>query len=174
MFQRFVEDVNPQFALPVKVSYKQTMLSRCVFRVAPLSRGLVASRSAMVLPQRLNTQRFQIRKYSSEHEEETFEEFTSRFEKEFDEAYDLFEVQRVLNNCFSYDLVPAPAVVEKALRAARRVNDLPTAVRVFEALKYKVEDQSQYDAYLDELKDVRQELGIPLKEELFPEETAAH
>ena len=79
----------------------------------------MASRTAMAVPQRLNTQRFQIRKYSSEHEEETFEEFTSRFEKEFEEAYDLFEVQRVLNNCFSYDLVPAPAVIEKALRAAR-------------------------------------------------------
>lgn len=153
------------------------MLSRCVFRVAPLSRGLVASRSAIAIPQRFNTlnlQRFQIRKYSSEHEEETFEEFTARFEKEFEEAYDLFEVQRVLNNCFSYDLVPAPVVVEKALRAARRVHDLPTAIRVFEALKYKVENETQYEAYLDELKDVRQELGIPLKEELFPEQPADH
>nr|6HU9_f Chain f, Cytochrome c oxidase subunit 6, mitochondrial [Saccharomyces cerevisiae S288C]6HU9_r Chain r, Cytochrome c oxidase subunit 6, mitochondrial [Saccharomyces cerevisiae S288C]6T0B_f Chain f, Cytochrome c oxidase subunit 6, mitochondrial [Saccharomyces cerevisiae S288C]6T0B_s Chain s, Cytochrome c oxidase subunit 6, mitochondrial [Saccharomyces cerevisiae S288C]6T15_f Chain f, CYTOCHROME C OXIDASE SUBUNIT 6, MITOCHONDRIAL; SYNONYM: CYTOCHROME C OXIDASE POLYPEPTIDE VI, COX6 [Saccharomyce len=105
---------------------------------------------------------------SDAHDEETFEEFTARYEKEFDEAYDLFEVQRVLNNCFSYDLVPAPAVIEKALRAARRVNDLPTAIRVFEALKYKVENEDQYKAYLDELKDVRQELGVPLKEELFP------
>lgn len=33
-----------------------------------------------------------IRKYS-DHHEETFEEFTSRYIKEFDEAYDLFEVQ---------------------------------------------------------------------------------
>ena len=66
-------------------------------------------------------------------------------------------------------MVPAPAVLEKALRAARRVNDLPTAIRVFEALKFKVETQEQYDAYLEELKGVREELGIPLKEELFPE-----
>lgn len=106
----------------------------------------------------------------AEHDtEETFEEFTARFEKEFEEAYDLFEVQRVLNNCFSYDLVPAPAVLEKALRAARRVNDLPTAIRVFEALKYKVEAPEQYEAYLEELSDVRKELGVPLKEELFPD-----
>lgn len=110
-----------------------------------------------------------VRNYSDHAEEETFEEFTTRFEKEFDEAYDLFEVQRVLNNCFSYDLVPAPAVLEKALRAARRVNDLPTAIRVFEALKYKVENEDQYKAYLEELKDVREELGVPLKEELFPD-----
>jgi len=110
-----------------------------------------------------------IRLFSDAHEEETFEEFTARFEKEFEEAYDLFEVQRVLNNAFSYDLVPSPVVIEKALRAARRVNDYATAVRVFEGLKYKVETAEQYKAYLDELKSVREELGITLKEELFPE-----
>lgn len=109
-----------------------------------------------------------IRKYS-DHHEETFEEFSTRYEKEFDEAYDLFEVQRVLNNCFSYDLVPPPAVIEKALRACRRVNDYATAVRVFEGLKFKVENKEQYQAYLDDLKSVREELGIDLKEELFPQ-----
>ncbi|KAH3666072.1 hypothetical protein OGAPHI_004261 [Ogataea philodendri] len=110
-----------------------------------------------------------IRNYSAGHHEETFEEFSIRYEKEFEEAYDLFEVQRVLNNCFSYDLVPSPAVIEKALRACRRVNDYATAVRVFEGLKHKVENKEQYEAYLDELKDVREELGIDLKEELFKE-----
>lgn len=119
-----------------------------------------------------NDARLQVRKYSEHHDEETFEEFTARYEKEFDEAYDLFEVQRVLNNCFSYDLVPAPVVIEKAVRAARRVNDLPTAIRVFEALKYKVENEDQYQAYLEELKDIREELGVPLKEVLFKEESA--
>jgi cytochrome c oxidase subunit 5a len=109
-----------------------------------------------------------VRNYSA-HAEETFEEFTARFEKEFEQAYDLFEVQRILNNAFSYDLVPSPTVVEKALRAARRVNDYATAVRVFEGLKYKVETVEQYNAYLEELKDVREELGLTLKEDLFPE-----
>ena len=107
-----------------------------------------------------------VRNYS-DHHEETFEEFSTRYEKEFDEAYDLFEVQRVLNNCFSYDLVPPPAVIEKALRACRRVNDYATAVRVFEGLKFKVENKEQYQAYLDDLKSVREELGVDLKEELF-------
>lgn len=111
---------------------------------------------------------FSLRNYSAHHEE-TFEEFSTRYEKEFEEAYDLFEVQRVLNNCFSYDLVPSPSVIEKALRACRRVNDYATAVRVFEGLKFKVENKEQYNAYLEELKDVRQELGIDLKEELFTE-----
>lgn len=40
--------------------------------------------------------------------------------------------QRNLNNAFAYDLVPSPGVVSAALRAARRVNDFPTAVRIFE------------------------------------------
>lgn len=81
----------------------------------------------------------------------------------------MFEVQRVLNNCFSYDLVPAPSVIQKALEACRRVNDYPTAVRTFEALKHKVENKQQYEAYLEELKESRAELGIDLKEELYSE-----
>lgn len=40
--------------------------------------------------------------------------------------------QRNLNNAFAYDLVPSPAVVTAALKAARRVNDFATAVRIFE------------------------------------------
>lgn len=94
---------------------------------------------------------------------------TNRYEQEFEDAYDLFEVQRVLNNCFSYDLVPSPSVIQKALEACRRVNDYPTAVRTFEALKHKVENKEQYQAYLDELKETRQELGIDLKENLYSE-----
>lgn len=40
--------------------------------------------------------------------------------------------QRNLNNAFAYDLVPSPSVLIAALKAARRVNDFPTAVRIFE------------------------------------------
>ncbi len=47
-------------------------------------------------------------------------------------ADSLPQLQRNLNNAFAYDLVPSPAVLSAALRAARRVNDYPTAVRVFE------------------------------------------
>lgn len=55
-----------------------------------------------------------------------------RYEKEFDAVQDVFELQRNLNNAFAYDLVPSPSVCTAALRAARRVNDFPTAVRIFE------------------------------------------
>lgn len=55
--------------------------------------------------------------------------------------------------------MPSPGVIEAALRAARRVDDYATAVRVFEGIREKVENKSQYQAYLDELKPVREELG---------------
>ncbi|KAI0014823.1 cytochrome c oxidase polypeptide VI [Xylariomycetidae sp. FL0641] len=103
--------------------------------------------------------------------EETFEEFSSRYEKEFDAVQDVFELQRNLNNAFAYDLVPAPSVIQAALKAARRVNDFPTAVRVFEGIKAKVENKGQYEQYLEELKPMREELGIVLKEDLYPEES---
>ncbi|KAL0564363.1 Cytochrome c oxidase subunit 6 [Marasmius crinis-equi] len=102
------------------------------------------------------------------HAQESFEQFTERYVTFFQNAEDLFELQRGLNNCFAHDLVPAPAVVEAAVRAARRVNDYSTAVRVFEGIKEKVENVSQYQAYLNELKGLREELGIATKEELYP------
>ncbi|KAI9225454.1 MAG: COX5A-domain-containing protein [Piptocephalis tieghemiana] len=106
------------------------------------------------------------RAYSAGHAEETYEQFTSRYIDFFAGVEDLYELQRGLNNCFSYDLVPAPEVVDTALRAARRINDFATAVRILEALKLKVEEPSQYDAYLKALAPTREELGIPTREEL--------
>ncbi|KAK5070838.1 Cytochrome c oxidase subunit 6 [Lithohypha guttulata] len=94
-----------------------------------------------------------------------------RYEAEFDKVQDVFELQRNLNNAFAYDLVPSPGVVIAALKAARRVNDYPTAVRIFEGIKAKVENIHQYEEYLAELKPIREELGINLKEDLYPEGT---
>ncbi|OAR02665.1 hypothetical protein LLEC1_01825 [Akanthomyces lecanii] len=94
----------------------------------------------------------------------------SRFEKEFDGVQDVFELQRNLNNAFAYDLVPSPSVIAAALKAARRVNDFATAVRIFEGIKAKVDSKGQYDQYLQELKPLREELGVPLKEDLFAAE----
>ena len=36
-------------------------------------------------------------------------------------------------------------------------------------IKAKVENQGQYDEYLKELEPLREELGIPLKEVMYPE-----
>lgn len=59
----------------------------CRSSVRPVARVGFSARP-MAMPMRLAP----LRQYSS-HDNETFEEFTARFEKEFDEAYDLFEVQ---------------------------------------------------------------------------------
>ncbi|KAJ7726356.1 cytochrome-c oxidase chain VI [Mycena metata] len=133
-----------------------------------------------VLPPVLRTRNY------SEHAAETFESFTARYVEFFNQAEDIFEVQRGLNNCFAHDLVPAPSVVEAAVRASRRVNDFATAVRVFNGVKVKVENKKQYQEYVEELKGLREELGtfpsalvsslvvilavgITLEEELYPE-----
>lgn len=42
---------------------------------------------------------------------------------------------------------------------------------MFIGIKAKVENIHQYQEYLDELKPVREELGINLKEDLYPEGT---
>ncbi|KAJ7083348.1 COX5A-domain-containing protein [Mycena belliarum] len=105
----------------------------------------------------------------SDHPQETFESFTERYVNFFNQAEDIFEVQRGLNNCFAHDLVPAPSVIEAAVRASRRVDDFATAVRVFNGVKVKVENKTQYKDYIEELKGLREELGITLEEELYPD-----
>ncbi|KAK7206713.1 cytochrome c oxidase subunit VA-domain-containing protein [Myxozyma melibiosi] len=137
-------------------------------RQLPVARQLPIGANRLVLASRARVPCAAVRSYSA-HADESYDEFNARFEKEFDEAYDSFEVQRVLTNCFSYDHVPSPAVIVKALTAARRVNDFATAVRVFEAIKLKVPAKHHYEAYLEELAGIREKLGVPLKEELFPE-----
>ncbi|KAL0943812.1 cytochrome c oxidase polypeptide vi [Colletotrichum truncatum] len=151
--------------------------STTFFRANPIrsSQPLMA-RSAVLLPTIVagvpaaNNFSTSARMRSGDHAEETFEEFSARFEKEFDGVQDVFELQRNLNNAFAYDLVPSPTVVAAALKAARRVNDFATAIRIFEGIKAKVENKGQYEQYLEELKPLREELGVPLKEDIYPEE----
>lgn len=106
------------------------------------------------------------RAYSSGHENESFESFSDRYVRFFDLVDDLFELQRGLNNAFAHDLVPSIAVIHAALLAARRVDDFPTAVRIFEGIKAKVENESQYKQYLEELKPLKDQLGVLTREEL--------
>lgn len=99
-------------------------------------------------------------RFAHAHAQESFEQFSARYVSFFQNAEDLFELQRGLNNCFAHDLVPSPEVIEAAVKAARRVNDYSTAVRIFEGIKEKVENKTQYEAYLTELKGLREELGM--------------
>jgi len=71
-----------------------------------------------------------------------------------------------LNNAFGYDLVPSTSVIEAALKAARRVNDYPTAVRILEGLKVKAGSDALYKQYMEELAPLKAELGVETKEEL--------
>ena len=48
----------------------------------------------------------------------------------------------------------------------RILADAPVA-----GIKAKVENTTQYQEYLDELKPLREELGINLKEDLYPEDS---
>ncbi|QDS68870.1 hypothetical protein FKW77_007524 [Venturia effusa] len=157
------------------------MSAASIFRVA--SRTRIATRPATVVrrPCRILGPRTAVKSFATTartnkdhdphdpHHEESFEEFTARYEKEFDAVQDVFELQRNLNNAFAYDLVPSPAVISAALRAARRVNDFPTAVRIFEGIKAKVENVGQYEEYVKELEPLREELGVSLKETLYPD-----
>lgn len=93
------------------------------------------------------------------HETESYESFNQRYQTFFSNVEDVFELQRGLNNCFAYDLVPSTGVIESALKAARKVDDYATAVRILEGVKEKVENKGQYEAYLEELKPVISELG---------------
>jgi len=55
----------------------------------------------------------------------------------------------------------APAVRgQAALRASRRVNDFPTAVRIFEGLKNKINNDKIYQQYVTDLRPVIDELGV--------------
>ncbi|KAJ1981739.1 Cytochrome c oxidase subunit 6 [Dimargaris verticillata] len=133
------------------------------FRVAAASRAVTSAVFARHTPVLQGGLR---RAYSSAHEEESFEAFNERYAKFFDGVDEVFELQRGLNNCFVYDMVPSPEVIQSALKAARRVNDFATASRIFEALKEKVDSEDQYKQYLEVLKPLKDELGVLTKEEL--------
>jgi cytochrome c oxidase subunit 5a len=48
------------------------------------------------------------------------------------------------------------------LKAARKVNDYATAVRILEGVKEKVENVGQYKAYIEELSPVIKDLGTSI------------
>jgi cytochrome c oxidase subunit 5a len=99
-------------------------------------------------------------------------EFEQKWIKFFEhECEDTFEVQRGLNNCFSIDIVPQATVLEAALHACRRHNTFATASRIFWALRSKVENESQYNAYVKYLQPTMDELGVLTSFQLGRNET---
>uniref|UniRef100_A0AAY5KCK0 Cytochrome c oxidase subunit 5A, mitochondrial n=1 Tax=Esox lucius TaxID=8010 RepID=A0AAY5KCK0_ESOLU len=67
---------------------------------------------------------------------ETDEEFDARWVTYFSKPdIDAWELKKGMNTLIGYDLVPEPKIVDSALRACRRLNDLASAIRILEAVK---------------------------------------
>ncbi|KAM0682402.1 Cytochrome c oxidase subunit 6 [Mitosporidium daphniae] len=104
--------------------------------------------------------------YSSSRELDTVEAYEREWVDFFKTAPDQFELYRGLNNAFSYDIVPTVPIVREVLLACRRLNHLPTAIRLLAALRAKVDTVDQYKLYLTAIEDLRLELGVPAPEEI--------
>uniref|UniRef100_A0A3P9A8C8 Cytochrome c oxidase subunit 5A, mitochondrial n=1 Tax=Esox lucius TaxID=8010 RepID=A0A3P9A8C8_ESOLU len=99
---------------------------------------------------------------------ETDEEFDARWVTYFSKPdIDAWELKKGMNTLIGYDLVPEPKIVDSALRACRRLNDLASAIRILEAVKDKSGPHKDIYPYLiQELKPTLTELGISTPEEL--------
>ncbi|KAK3526213.1 hypothetical protein QTP70_017764 [Hemibagrus guttatus] len=73
----------------------------------------------------------------SHSKQETDEEFDARWVTYFNKPdIDAWELRKGMNTLIGYDLVPEPKILEAALRACRRLNDLGSAIRILEAVKH--------------------------------------
>ncbi|XP_060779277.1 cytochrome c oxidase subunit 5A, mitochondrial [Neoarius graeffei] len=99
---------------------------------------------------------------------ETDEEFDARWVTYFSKPnLDDWELRKGVNTLIGYDLVPEPKILDSALRACRRLNDLASAVRILEAVKDKSGPHKEiYPYVIQELHPTLMELGISTPEEL--------
>ncbi|RXN15504.1 cytochrome c oxidase subunit mitochondrial-like protein [Labeo rohita] len=87
---------------------------------------------------------------------ETDEEFDSRWVTYFSKP-----------DLDAWELRKEPKILDSALRACRRLNDLASAIRILEAVKDKSGPHKEiYPYVIQELKPTLQELGISTPEEL--------
>lgn len=108
------------------------------------------------------------RQYASKKVEETDDEFDTRWEAYFNrDNIDAWELRKGLNDLYGYDVVPEPKIVVAMLKAARRLNDIPMAVRILEAVKEKAAgNQDVYSYVIGGVKPTLEELGLQTPEEL--------
>ncbi|XP_060932250.1 cytochrome c oxidase subunit 5A, mitochondrial-like [Limanda limanda] len=104
----------------------------------------------------------------SHGKQETDEEFDARWVTYFNKPdIDAWELRKGMNTLIGYDLVPEPKILEAALRACRRLDDMASAVRILEAVKHKAGPHKEIYPYLiQELKPTLDELGVSTPEEL--------
>lgn len=107
------------------------------------------------------------RPYSSGNSE-TDKDFDDRWEAYFNrEDIDTWELRKGLNDLYGYDLVPEPRIIKAMLKAARRLDDLPMALRILEAVKQKAAGDSKIYSYIvGEIRPTLEELGMKTPEEL--------
>lgn len=65
--------------------------------------------------------------------------------------------------CFIITKLPSRKLCKWMLMSKNIANRSP-------GIKFKVENKGQYAEYLQELEPIREELGIPLKEAMYPDE----
>uniref|UniRef100_W5NDD2 Cytochrome c oxidase subunit 5A, mitochondrial n=2 Tax=Lepisosteus oculatus TaxID=7918 RepID=W5NDD2_LEPOC len=104
----------------------------------------------------------------SHGKQETDEEFDARWVTYFNKPdIDAWELRKGMNTLIGYDLVPEPKILDAALRACRRLNDLASAIRILEAVKDKAGPHKDiYPYVIQELRPTLDELGISTPEEL--------
>nr|XP_023675779.1 cytochrome c oxidase subunit 5A, mitochondrial-like [Paramormyrops kingsleyae]XP_023675780.1 cytochrome c oxidase subunit 5A, mitochondrial-like [Paramormyrops kingsleyae]XP_023675781.1 cytochrome c oxidase subunit 5A, mitochondrial-like [Paramormyrops kingsleyae] len=136
------------------------MFRSAVLRSVSGIRGLVRLQPSYAAP-------LQARCYSH-GAQETDEEFDARWVTYFNKPdIDAWELRKGMNTLIGYDLVPEPKILDAALRACRRLDDLASAVRILEAVKEKAGPHKEiYPYVIQELKPTLEELGIPTPEEL--------
>jgi hypothetical protein len=98
--------------------------------------------------------------------ESNYDAFVDKWAKFFREVDDETDLEIGLNECFTYDWVPAVGVVEEALKATRRLNTFPTAVRILEGVEERAENDGQYQSYISALKPLLNDLGVVEKKDL--------
>ncbi|KAM3828293.1 cytochrome c oxidase subunit 5A, mitochondrial [Vipera latastei] len=98
----------------------------------------------------------------------TDEELDARWVMFFNKPdIDDWELRKGINTLVDADMVPEPKIIDAALRACRRLNDLATTIRILEMVKYKAGKYKEiYPYVIQELRPTLNELGISTPEEL--------
>uniref|UniRef100_A0A9J7ZT58 Cytochrome c oxidase subunit 5A, mitochondrial n=2 Tax=Cyprinus carpio TaxID=7962 RepID=A0A9J7ZT58_CYPCA len=135
--------------------------------VSDVSLSTYTARASMLLSNKRACTPLAVRCYSHA-KVETDEEFDSRWVTYFSKPdLDTWELRKGMNTLIGYDLVPEPKILDSALRACRRLNDLASAIRILEAVKDKSGPHKEiYPYVIQELRPTLQELGISTPEEL--------
>ncbi|XP_048376842.1 cytochrome c oxidase subunit 5A, mitochondrial-like [Stegostoma tigrinum] len=131
--------------------------------------GLAAwRRTALAVPGRGHPAAALVSRWYSHGKHETDEEFDARWVTYFNKPdIDAWELRKGMNTLIGYDLVPEPKILDAALRACRRLNDLASAIRILEAVKDKAGPHKDiYPYVIQELRPTLTELGIPTPEEI--------